>query len=335
MSSRQDFFDNQEDCSSPGAVRIQALTRGSLPGRPLAPNIIPGVDSVGVWESTVPQAWGLAQYSTTGIAVIYVESGHLDFETANRWYSLNAGSLAITAPGKRHRLGTPHAPPARVYWIELSLFESHKGSDWPKWLQLADEELADLDRLLHKAPRVSRADSATADAFRRIGRLVETDPPTLPAHLTTSVGGLLTCLLDSLRTAKAGSTNRGRSALKVEALRRQLANTLEHDWSIDEMALETGLSVSQFARLFKRLTGEPPMHYLASMRVARAKCLLAYAPDKTLEDVAELCGFSSGHYMISVFNRLEDTTPGAYRDGFLDSKSRAASTDFDRGSLGL
>jgi transcriptional regulator GlxA family with amidase domain len=47
-----------------------------------------------------------------------------------------------------------------------------------------------------------------------------------------------------------------------------------HDWTIDELAKEVGMSRSVLAERFAKLAGTPPMHYLAKWRMQVASELL-------------------------------------------------------------
>lgn len=73
-----------------------------------------------------------------------------------------------------------------------------------------------------------------------------------------------------------------------------------------------GLSVSQCARQFRRITGLAPHRYLLQVRVALVKTLLCES-ERDLVLIAADAGFADQSHMNRVFRRLTGTTPGAFR----------------------
>jgi AraC family transcriptional regulator len=87
---------------------------------------------------------------------------------------------------------------------------------------------------------------------------------------------------------------------------------LAHDLSLADVARECELSVSQFARAFKRTTGMPPHRYLLEQRLARARELLRHSP-QPLAAIADACGFADQSHFTKVFRKVQGETPGAFR----------------------
>ena len=65
-------------------------------------------------------------------------------------------------------------------------------------------------------------------------------------------------------------------------------------------------------RLFREVTGETPVAYLANLRIEACLRLLA-GTDDPLSAIAEKTGFGSDTYMTRVFKQKLGTTPGKYR----------------------
>jgi len=89
---------------------------------------------------------------------------------------------------------------------------------------------------------------------------------------------------------------------------------LEHDLSIGKLAAIASLSRFHFARSFKRATGKSPHQYVSDRRLGHAKSLLA-DDDRSLEDIARACCFSSQANFSRAFYRAAGVTPGRYRAG--------------------
>lgn len=82
-------------------------------------------------------------------------------------------------------------------------------------------------------------------------------------------------------------------------------------WTIDQMALTTGMSRAQFARVFRDISGTTPAMLLMQTRMAQAAAWLRM--DHSTGQVAAAIGYRSEAAFNRVFKRYFDITPGAYR----------------------
>lgn len=85
--------------------------------------------------------------------------------------------------------------------------------------------------------------------------------------------------------------------------------------STDQMANEAGLSKCHFCREFKRAGGIAPMHFLALMRINRAKELLKKQFPVSI--IALKVGFNDLSSFNRHFKRFTGMTPTAYRNSLL------------------
>jgi AraC-like DNA-binding protein/mannose-6-phosphate isomerase-like protein (cupin superfamily) len=96
---------------------------------------------------------------------------------------------------------------------------------------------------------------------------------------------------------------------------RSLGYIHEHysrDFDIDELASQVAVSPSYLFRLFKKKMQVTPMHYRNTVRIDKAKLLLA-DHQLTVDDVAERVGFEDPKYFARVFRELTGLTPSGYR----------------------
>ncbi len=100
---------------------------------------------------------------------------------------------------------------------------------------------------------------------------------------------------------------------------RQLLQVLEYinehldqDIKLADLAALLGISQFHFSRLFKQSVGKAPYQYLLQQRVERAKHLLKQT-DRSIIEIAFLCGFNSHSHLGQQFRQLTGTTPSAYR----------------------
>ena len=115
---------------------------------------------------------------------------------------------------------------------------------------------------------------------------------------------------------RRGAWARPRQVLAEHRLRRVLqfmAEHLENDIGLDEIAAVAGLSVFHFHRTFAKAMGTPPHRYLGQMRLERAKTLLALGR-LSLAEISLACCFSSQPNFSRAFRRATGITPLAYRN---------------------
>jgi AraC family transcriptional regulator len=82
--------------------------------------------------------------------------------------------------------------------------------------------------------------------------------------------------------------------------------------SLDAVAAECGLSVSHFARAFRKSFGRPPYRWLIERRIDMAKTYLLHS-NLPLADIALRCGFADQSALSKSFQRLVKQSPGKWR----------------------
>jgi AraC family transcriptional regulator len=91
-----------------------------------------------------------------------------------------------------------------------------------------------------------------------------------------------------------------------------MAQHIEDDVNIDEIANVACLSPFHFIRMFHNRMGVPPHRYLNQLRIERSKMLLAEGKTP-LRDIALKACYSSQANFTRAFHRATGMTPGAYR----------------------
>ncbi len=104
----------------------------------------------------------------------------------------------------------------------------------------------------------------------------------------------------------------GLAPWQLRRAKEMLMAHLEADISLSEVARACKLSVSHFARAFRRTTGQPPHRWLTCRRVEKAKELLQQSSDP-MADIALSCGFADQASFIRAFKRVVGSSPGGWR----------------------
>ncbi len=91
-------------------------------------------------------------------------------------------------------------------------------------------------------------------------------------------------------------------------------------WTVSSMADYCKLSRGYFAHAFQNQMKVSPMHYLISLRIEKAKDLLA-ADTLNISAIAPLVGFDDPLYFSRVFKRVVGITPRDFRQSVLESNT--------------
>jgi AraC-like DNA-binding protein len=85
-----------------------------------------------------------------------------------------------------------------------------------------------------------------------------------------------------------------------------------HNWTIEELARQAGLSRSTMAERFTQLVGLPPMHYLAKWRMQIASELLT-SSNANIARIATEAGYGSEESFSRAFKKMVGVAPSAWR----------------------
>jgi AraC-like DNA-binding protein len=95
-------------------------------------------------------------------------------------------------------------------------------------------------------------------------------------------------------------------------LKEHIDANLDSSLQMTELAQLAGLSISHFARCFRKSVGIPPHTYVKQRRVARAREMLS-ATDLPVAEIALVLGFSDQSHFTRRFREVTGIPPGAYR----------------------
>jgi transcriptional regulator GlxA family with amidase domain len=119
---------------------------------------------------------------------------------------------------------------------------------------------------------------------------------------------------------RAGAQAQISEQLKLDAAERRSVRDLAawivehpgHDLAVPTLARRIGMSVRNFARVFRAETGLTPGRYVERVRLEAAKRLLENS-GKNIEEIAAACGFGTAEALRRVFGRSLGLSPRDYR----------------------
>lgn len=101
----------------------------------------------------------------------------------------------------------------------------------------------------------------------------------------------------------------------LSALLARLAETAEHEWSVDEMAEYLNISTNSLRKLFLSERGMTPKHYLDQLWLRRATDLLC-GTNRPLLEIAHRLHCADPYYFFRRFRKLSGISPAQYRRKF-------------------
>ncbi|MFD0712362.1 helix-turn-helix domain-containing protein [Paenibacillus sp. GCM10027626] len=112
----------------------------------------------------------------------------------------------------------------------------------------------------------------------------------------------------------------------VLRMKRYIEENALSRFRIEEAAQYAGLSVSRAVHLFKQYAGQSMMAYATEIRLSAAIERMKYTT-RTLQQIAENCGFGEYSYFHKVFKRHYGSSPGIYRQTMRPDNSAADESD--------
>lgn len=254
-------------------------------------------------------------------------AGHCVVEVAGQApLRFGAGDLVLVPGGAAHVLSD--APGREAVPLETAIASSGYGGDGPLVLGDAPPRttlvcgefrfgdpglhpfLASLPPLLHAAAH----DSAGYGWIEQVLRHLERESQGRQTGHTAVIRRLAEILLIEVLRARQDETG-ALSALADPQLARVLAALHaepEADWSLERMARAGGMSRTLLAERFRERLGVPPMRYLATWRLQKARALLA-AGALPVGDLARRVGYASESAFSRAFREQFGAPPGAFR----------------------
>lgn len=153
---------------------------------------------------------------------------------------------------------------------------------------------------------------ALSDAALAAAQARNTDPA-FSDHLSRCIASHIMSTHLGIRHRQRRLSEGGRvlSREVVRAIDFMEANA-DRSIGLDDIASAAYRSPSHLARVFAAEVGMPPHRYLISLRVKRARHLLART-DRPIAEIALDCGFTHQEHMTRLFRKHFETTPAAYR----------------------
>ncbi len=227
------------------------------------------------------------------------------------WWTERNGHTRLTAtPGSAivNPAGEPHAGDWDGPWENIGFYVDRRLTE-----MVARDLGAGAAREI--VPACEVGDIATYGLARALLQDIDADPLSCRLY-AESLANVLAARLLSGRLQPAPACRGTAPALSGAAMRRvesYVADNLDRNLCVSEIAAVVELSAFHFSRRFKARTGISPYEFVTRQRIARARDLL----DRTalpLSEIALRAGFSSQSHLCARFRKTVGTTPRRYRE---------------------
>ena len=155
--------------------------------------------------------------------------------------------------------------------------------------------------------------------FRRILRTMNSNSPAMEARVNADASCLISSLFETRQHNRLIPNLGANGALQTTVDKLNLY--FYRPWRIEELAHTAGMSVPNFFRSFRRMTGSTPINYLRRIRINQAKRRLIESTD-SIKEIAEQVGYSDQFYFSRDFKHHTGMSPSDFRTHELGSGSK-------------
>lgn len=102
----------------------------------------------------------------------------------------------------------------------------------------------------------------------------------------------------------------------VERFREEIRKQIESDQNVDLQTIAERLCTTRanLNRQIKALTGSSSSANISEVRIERAQKLLLTERNRSIAEIATLCGIADVSYFIALFKKISGMTPGQWRE---------------------
>lgn len=246
---------------------------------------------------------------------LYMIDGNASITVDGSRYKLSAGESVFINSGQLHSGITKNPTGCTLFSI---VFHPAQIYDSPWQVSKACADFINGRFMPNTLYDQSTEDNRTINAcLHQIAALCQT-------HSTGNDILIRACLYSLLgHTLEAGLYKRNEgTALKTESSETQyvlqyIYRHYSQKIQLKDLAETLEMPTSSLCRLFKKEIGTTIIEYLNTYRIYNA-CSLLRSTQKSIQAIAEQCGFDTPSYFIKVFKRSKGVTPLYYREHHSD-----------------
>lgn len=242
--------------------------------------------------------------------------GHARYEIGNRGFDVAAGDIVLISNRDAHRIVLTNRDPVvnLVLHLEPEMLLNSMGDDVDYRLHnifLAHED--DAGCLLSREHPSTRT---VNELIRRVSREFREQRPHYDLQIRILVPLILAEILRGYECFEGVADNPGLSRkdlYRTKDVMKYIDLNLSKQLTLQELAGISHISAPYFSSMFKRYVGINLFEYIARKRVEQAILLMKTDSEKTLTEIASLCGFNSSTSFNKTFRRITGCPPSHFR----------------------
>lgn len=236
------------------------------------------------------------------IEFIRMLSGEITVEFGDKSFFASSGDLIVIPPHQMHEGFAKTDALYNVIMFDIPMFYNSTHASKYVLERIYDGNL-DFDVVTSNAVILSIIDEITyvRKDFKNQNAEIKN------VYLMSLVYNLIFQLCDN----GIFSLNENRTSDKMRKIISYIEENYEYDLPISEISKQFGYTPTYFSQYFKDNFGITPHEYLKIYRLEKARKLLKET-DKSVKEVAALCGFSDSNYFTRCFKKHFHYTPTFY-----------------------
>ena len=240
----------------------------------------------------VEQKAGIGQH-----ILIYCVEGNGWIELDNKKTNICPSQLIIIPAGTPHKYGSSENDPWTIYWFHFS------GEISGNIVNLI------IEKTRKYQPNIGFSENRIKlfeEMYTNLERGYIMD--NLLHVNMTFYHFLSSTIYEEKFNFKGSNTEKDRIDLLIEYVQNNLGVALK----LEDLALHTNLSISQFSTVFKSRTGYSPIEYVNHLKVQKA-CQQLLLTEYTVKQIAYNIGIEDPYYFSRMFSKLMGVSPNSYR----------------------
>ena len=242
----------------------------------------------------------LSRFPVSTFDILYLYAGNIDISYEGTSHSVEAGQAVIVIPDLSYEITVTGSVPADL------LLLSHYGNASTMYFWLLAHQRVQI--LRHHAPE------SLPPVFDKIAFYMQYPFQMNLVLAVNALVGLFTELYIGTRDTDEYDRSYGQPRWLLSAL-SLIEASYHKKLTVEDMAVNSGLSASHFSKLFKKYTQLSPYDYLMRVRLNKARLMLENT-DYPIKHIARAVGCPSVNHFIAQFRKQYDASPQELRKGW-------------------